>query len=197
MAPTLYKLQQLQKDFGFKTDDATQALIDEADNLGLLKPGPIERMADAMETFIDLLSRQLGLVTEEASKDIKDLGSNIIKLEKNWNNLEFKDLKFGNMPSGVPGFASGTNGYESIPDGPFVVGERGPEVMDISGGRMNVTPNANSQISNNANTTNNNYITIDASQFSKQELAEMMNDIAEGNINDFNGTIKTKQEEIA
>ena len=109
MAPTLQRLQFLQKEFGLTVDEGTQALIDEADGLGLLKEDPINRMADAMERFIELLSKQLGLVTGNIIDDFEDINEEIGKMGKNLENIGEGEFEFGIGGKKGGGFASGAD----------------------------------------------------------------------------------------
>lgn len=82
MQPTLQTIWQLQKDFGYVVDEATQALLDEAVAAGLVgekHKSAMERMVDGINRVADILATVFGNQLPDALKktsnavtDIKD-----------------------------------------------------------------------------------------------------------------------------
>ncbi|MCP4763082.1 MAG: phage tail tape measure protein [archaeon] len=157
IAPTLKRLEFLQKEFGYSVEEGTAALIEEADQLGLLKSDPFDRMAEGiegmtstMQEFIGLLAKKMGIVTEstdEAVNGIDKVGRSIGGLERRIKDFR-GDLRI-ETGGGIPGFAKGTDWIKA--PGLFTLGEEGPEKVDYNNGRMRVTPQGNSGNTNNNN----------------------------------------------
>jgi TP901 family phage tail tape measure protein len=207
MEPVLARLEFLQSEFGLSIDDSTNKLIMEAKASGLLKPDPINRMADAMERFIELLTDKFGLATRTIENNVNKIGGAIGNLSRKFRDLDIGDVKISGGGQ-IPAFARGTGGrFVDIPDF-FTAGEEGAEAVEVRNGQMRVTPiNQLSNVSNlssipnsnnvnndntNNNTTNNQDFKITINNFGNnniKELARKMVEITRNNIGDFNNEV--------
>lgn len=115
MQPTLQKIWQLQQDFGYEVDDATKALMDQAEASGLVgdkfRPAAdqmvsaIKGMTDRLGELVTLLSQRLGTAARDGARQIQDaLGREVV--------IPYRFEGKNEPPStgDVPGYASGTGG---------------------------------------------------------------------------------------
>lgn len=152
MAPVLSRLIFLQNEHGLVIDEATQAIIDQARENGI----NLDIQKSVGEQALDIQRQQLELFKAIA----KALGVNVDAMEsfgdaavESFGDAETSLESFGNSLGGldfpnigefgggsIPGFAGGTNGFIDPPKS-FIVGEKGPELMQTKNGQMNITPN--------------------------------------------------------
>jgi hypothetical protein len=76
IAPTLSRLIELSNLYGFTIDDATQALINQAEEAGVSlekQIDPTERMANSVEELVSIMKMMLG-VTDDMSDSFRNMG---------------------------------------------------------------------------------------------------------------------------
>lgn len=150
MKDPLQELWEEEQQYGFKLDDATQALLDQAVAAGVVgekQKSTTDQMLDAMNKLVDIFSK---VFPAAADSGISTARGKLGGLDRDINDLIKKDWKLEidvdyNDP-GRPGGASsgGAGGDDAIPmaDGGrgrvtrptlFLVGEAGPEDYAFSG----------------------------------------------------------------
>jgi hypothetical protein len=164
IAPTLSKLKQLQEQFGLEVDDATQALIDEADAKGLLDNTTFEEklilllekianilggtIPEAMDKMGDSARKNFDAMAKDADKFIENMGG---------KNIDMPGLSWTSNKSGsdMPGFAGGADNRKIYRD----------EIVKVHAGEiLNVTPAGKANAANSGEVKvyfeNHNDITI-------------------------------------
>lgn len=149
MQPTLQALWEQEQQFGYKADDATQALIDQAAESGIVGKAHEDSMkvaADAMSKVADLLQQiatKMGLIPADAASMADGVNQAISRIPKtvsydvvaNYVSPNYTT----NSGSGEPGQPN--NGGSQASGGSYVVtrptvflaGEAGPERVGFSG----------------------------------------------------------------
>jgi hypothetical protein len=126
MQPTLQRLWELQRRFGYEVDESTQRLIDQAAEAGLVGEDmldPQERMLELQERMVEALegiAEHFGVVLSAGEEAARGIGRAIdteipdeIRIPVEFDVREAPDLDFprgGPRTQGDEGFASGTLG---------------------------------------------------------------------------------------
>jgi hypothetical protein len=130
-----------------------------AKTFGVDIPGAMETFDAATQSAID-----------NAKRAIDDYG---------WSVQNLPIPNFGGAGAGMPGFATGSPGWIPIPHS-FLVGERGPEIIQASGGKMNVRPISDDT---RPRTQNNITIHITGSRNDAHYIAEQVRTALKDNLN--------------
>jgi hypothetical protein len=127
IGPSLQTIWELQQDFGYSVDEATQALLDEAAAAGLVGDAHrtaqeqmlrlMDRQTDALEYIAQLFGYELPAAVDKFSDAIDQLPSDIeIDATVNFEIGEVPEFPDGVQPTGdvfptgVPGYSTGTPG---------------------------------------------------------------------------------------
>jgi len=130
-----------------------------AKTFGVDIPGAMETFDAATQSAID-----------NAKRAIDDYG---------WSVQNLPIPNFGGAGAGMPGFATGSPGWIPIPHS-FLVGERGPEIIQASAGKMNVRPISDDT---RPRTQNNITIHITGSRNDAHYIAEQVRTALKDNLN--------------
>jgi len=134
MQPTLQMLWQLEEKFGYTADEATQALIDQAEANGMVGEAfmsandrmilGIDRLIDRFDAFLTHLGIKIPNAANDAATAINDAGANVDPwtVDVNYRDSGYPGPRDGE-PEPVP-FAEG-----GILRKPILAGEAGPEAI--------------------------------------------------------------------
>lgn len=128
MGPTLQKIQDYAAAYGFKIDDATQALIDNATELGIVKAtakdtntvmeGGFDRVAKLLERIAEKLGADISDLLDEVGGKADDLGDAGKTIGDKWADAAAEASKawrkqdWGEGPEFDPGGGTKGKGYQ-------------------------------------------------------------------------------------
>ena len=165
MIPELENMVAIADEYGFSLSEGTQWLVNMGKEAGLLGEEQertltaAEKQEALQQAQLDLwesIAKALGADIPDSIKKFRESLEDVNKVAKdvrdNAENTRYPDAPSwgdydgdrGTAPEegGVPGFASGTNGFRAISSMPsdFIVGENGSEPVSIRGGMIKIDP---------------------------------------------------------